>query len=76
MLREIFFKQLYISVELKCAGRGTIIIQKPEDFWSCIAHLSAEDMLKSVVTEKKKFKNIEFERFGPRSVNDLNLSYS
>ena len=31
----------------------------PEDNWSCIAHLSAEDMLKSVVTEEKKFKNNE-----------------
>ena len=28
---------------------------KPEDHWSCIAHLSAEDMLKSVVIEEKKF---------------------
>ena len=27
---------------------------KPEDHWSCIAHLSAEDMLKSVVIEEKK----------------------
>ena len=26
---------------------------QPEDHWSCIAHLSAEDMLKSVVTEEK-----------------------
>ena len=26
-------------------------IHKPEDNWSCIAHLSAEDMLKSAVTE-------------------------
>ena len=32
---------------------------KPEDHWSCIAHLIAEDMLKSVVIEEKKFKNIE-----------------
>ena len=32
---------------------------KPEDHWSCIAHLIAEDMLKSAVTEEKKFKNIE-----------------
>ena len=31
---------------------------KPEDHWSCIAHLSAEDMLKSVFIEEKKFKNI------------------
>ena len=28
---------------------------------SCIAHLSAEDMLKSAVNEEKKFKNIESE---------------
>ena len=27
---------------------------KPEAHWSCIAHLNAEDMLKSAVTEKKK----------------------
>ena len=26
-----------------------------EDHWSCIAHLSAEDMLKSGVIEEKKF---------------------
>ena len=32
------------------------MIYQPEDHWSCIAHLSAEDMLKSVVIEEKKFK--------------------
>ena len=31
--------------------------QEPEDHWSCIAHLSAEDMLKSAVIEEKKFKH-------------------
>ena len=31
----------------------------PEEHWSCIAHLSAEDMLKLAVIEEKKFKNIE-----------------
>ena len=31
--------------------------KKPEDHWSCIAHLSAEDMLKSAVIEEKKFKH-------------------
>ena len=36
------------------------VIFKPEDHWSCIAHMSAEDMLKSVI-EEKKFKNIESE---------------
>ena len=35
--------------------------EKPEDHWSCIAHLSAENILKSVVIEEKKFKNIESE---------------
>ena len=30
---------------------------QPEGHWSCIAHLSAEDMLKSVVIEEKKFKH-------------------
>ena len=30
---------------------------KPEYHWSCIAHLSAEDMLKSAVIEEKKFKH-------------------
>ena len=29
-----------------------------------------------VVIEEKKFKNIESERFGPRTVNDLDLWYS
>ena len=28
----------------------------PEDHWSCITHLSAEDMLKSAVIEEKKFR--------------------
>ena len=30
---------------------------KPEDHWSCITYPSAEDMLKSVVIEEKKFKH-------------------
>ena len=32
-------------------------ICEPEDHWSCIAHLGAEDMLKSAVIEEKKFKH-------------------
>ena len=28
---------------------------------TCIAHMSAEDMLKSAVIEERKFKNIESE---------------
>ena len=35
-------------------GQYLKIKVKPEDHWSCIAHLSAEDMLKSVVTKEKK----------------------
>ena len=34
-----------------------ITLTKSEDHWSCIAHLSAEDMLKSAVIEEKKFKH-------------------
>ena len=30
---------------------------EPEDHWSCIAHLSVEDILKSAVIEEKKFKH-------------------
>ena len=30
---------------------------KPEDHWSYIAHLSAEDMLKSAVIKEKMFKH-------------------
>ena len=51
-------------------------IMKPEDHWSCIAHLIAEDVLKSAVIEEKKFKNIECKWFGPRSMTDLDLWYS
>ena len=35
--------------------------EKPEDHWSCIAHLTAEDMLKSAaVIEEKKIKHISW----------------
>ena len=50
--------------------------ERPEDQWSCIAHLIAEDMLKSTVIEEKKFKNIECKWFWPRSMTDLDLWYS
>ena len=33
---------------------------EPEDHWSCITHLSAEDMLNSAVYEEKKFKQSDF----------------
>ena len=34
-----------------------VSIKEPEDHWSCIAHLIAEDMLKSAVIEEKMFKH-------------------
>ena len=44
-------KELYNSINELCPNF------KPDDNWSCIAHLSAEDMLKSAVIEEKKFKH-------------------
>ena len=32
-------------------------VLKPEDHWSCVAHLNVEDMLKSSVIEEKKFNH-------------------
>ena len=40
---------------IACNGNLINYKAKPEDHWSCIAHLSAEAMLKSVVIEEKKF---------------------
>ena len=42
------------------AGKSLKVVElifKQEDHWSCIAYLSAEDMLKSAVIEEKKFKH-------------------
>ena len=52
-----------------CLSHGTYLTNKhyhfkkitqnnnqPEDHWSCIAHLSVEDMFKSAVIDKKKKK--------------------
>ena len=55
---------------------NTINLIKPDDHWSCIAHLSAEDMLKSADTEERKLKTIISEWFVPRSMNDLDHWYS
>ena len=38
-------------------GLSCMSISQPEDYWSCNAHLSAEDMLKSAVIEENKFKH-------------------
>ena len=47
--------QFFISPQF----RNVFLQNNPEDHWSCIAHQSAENMLKSAVLEEKKFKNIE-----------------
>ena len=40
------YSRLWIKLKLNC------IIEKPENHWSCINHLSAEDKLKSAVIEE------------------------
>ena len=42
-----------VACDFLCSGQKV----KPEDHWSCFAHLSAEDMLKSAVIEENKFKH-------------------
>ena len=48
--------QVLLAVYLTQIKKNVELIYKPEDHWSCIAHLSAEDMLKSAVIEEKKLK--------------------
>ena len=55
--RQPIWAKILMSTEI------LLLIQKknkiqPEDHWSCIAHLSAEDILKSAVIEEKKFKQL------------------
>ena len=46
-----------MSIELAVATRHSGDMTEPEDHWSSITHLSAEDILKSAVIEEKKFKH-------------------
>ena len=50
------------------------IINKPEDHWSCTAHLSAEDILKSAVIEEKKFKILNLSDLDQGHSMTLNFS--
>ena len=50
-----------INLEKQLVGMIVLYLGKSEDHWSCIARLSAEDMLKSEATVEKKIKNIESE---------------
>ena len=47
-------KKKYIYIQKSTPQK---LYVEPEDHWSCIAHLSVEDMLKSAVIEEKKFKH-------------------
>ena len=49
----IVVKSSHIDLKRACNKKK----QKTEDHWSCIAHLSAENMLKSAVIGEKKFKH-------------------
>ena len=58
VLSKILDQYLIIIANIKGFGNNENEVlkpfTKPEDHWSCIAYLSAEDMLKSVVIEEKK----------------------
>ena len=65
-------KRRFIAQSLSCSPfhrlemteillNGYKTLTHPSIHWSCIAHLSAEDMLKSAVIQEKKFQNIESE---------------
>ena len=62
--------KILMSTEISCHFGHLLQVSKPEDHWSCIAHRSAEDMLKSVVIEEKKFKHSPWagadNSFGPK----------
>ena len=63
-------------------GMVAILVMWPKQFEYVFVSSSQGDStlnlasIGQVVTEEKKFKNIESEWFGPRSVNDLDLWYS
>ena len=47
------FEAKHKSFEKYIVNQVFKVPEKPEDHWSCIAHLSAEDMLQSDVIEKR-----------------------
>ena len=53
------WERLKGSAQLRLSESKYVASNKniPEDHWSCIAHLSAEDILKSAIIEEKKFKH-------------------
>ena len=64
---QILFLLLYsFEVHFFKVNRSPVNTE-PEDHWSCIAHMSAEDMLKSEVIEEKKFNQ---RTIGPVSLTE------
>ena len=55
MPEKIILKFMIPSIFVQCSLLNSLHTVEPEDHWSCIAHLSAEDILKSAVIEEKKF---------------------
>ena len=54
-------KEFYLKAKSK-NKYGSNNMSEPDDHLSCIAHLSAEDMLKSVVTEKRSLKILNLDQ--------------
>ena len=52
--KSVCFERIYIDFDDRSLSMSLKL--KTEDHWSCIAHLSAEDTLKSEVVEEMKFK--------------------
>ena len=51
------FLMTWLKMKYPYSIGGWESTKEPEDHWSCIAHLSTEDMLKSAIIEEKKFKH-------------------
>ena len=54
---EVLARISHIFVQMIMMLDRALHETKPEDHWSCIAHLIAEDMLKSAIIEEKMFKH-------------------
>ena len=59
MITAITFGEIFTCVDIILMQNLDFLsyLFKPEDHWSCIAHLSAVHMLQSAVIEEKKFKH-------------------
>ena len=74
--------KLHVHIKLTAPTNTNFYITNYNSFWKihCFNFFPykriGDQMIGRVFIEEKKFKNIESERFGPRSVNDLDLWYS